>query len=149
MDLKKYMGLLAFVSIIFSNAVQAEGDIETGHALSSQCSSCHGLYGLSSNEQFPDIAGQKQSYLAEQLKNYQLRLRDNLTMQTIADSLSNQDIQDLAAYYASTSPVAQFDLATRILVVPFLSVANDMYKVQLHLDSIFPVSLRLTSVENR
>jgi cytochrome c553 len=120
-----------------------------GHALSHQCASCHGLYGLSSNEQSPDIAGQKEAYLVDQLKNYQMKLRDNLTMQTITNTLSNQDIQNLAAYYASTSPVAQFDLATRTLVIPYLSISNNMYNVQLHLDSIFPVSLRLTNVENR
>lgn len=147
--MNKQLALLAFIGIAICNAVQARGNIEQGHALSSQCSSCHGLYGLSSNEQFPDIAGQKQPYLAVQLENYQSGARENQTMQTIADTLSLQDIQDLAAYYASTSPVAQFDLATRTLVIPLLSVANDMFKIQLHLDSIFPVSLRLINVTDR
>ena len=57
MIMKNLMGLLAVTSIALINTAQAEGDIEKGRELSTQCSACHGTDGMSNSEQWPNIAG--------------------------------------------------------------------------------------------
>ena len=65
------------------------------------CTACHGPKGISSTPQWPNIAGQNATYFAKQLKDMQLGThRDPSTMAGIVASLNQQDIDDLAAFYA-------------------------------------------------
>ena len=147
--MKKLIGLLVFTSAALVNTAQAEGDIDVGRALSTQCSGCHGTYGMSMSEQFPNIAGQKESYLIAQLEKYKSGERNNVTMQAIAGPLGEQDMQDLAAYYAFNSPVATFSSETGILLIPYVSVASDLYKVEMSLTSPEELSFTVSDIENR
>ena len=147
--MKNFIGWLAFTCIALTHTAQAEGDIDAGRELSTQCSACHGTYGLSSSEQFPNIAGQKESYLRTQLEKFQSGQRDDLTMQAIVGPLSDQNIQDLAAYFASNSSVATFFSATSTLLIPYVNVANDMYQVEMLLTSPENLSFSVTNIENR
>lgn len=147
--MKDFIGLLVFSGIVLTGTAHAAGDIEVGRELSTQCSTCHGAYGLSNSEQFPNIAGQKESYLITQLEKFQAGERDDLTMQAIAGPLSAQNIQDLAAYFASNSSVASFSSATGILTIPYVDVANDTYYVEMLLTSPADLAFSVSTLENR
>ena len=65
------------------------------------CQACHGLDGNSQIADNPKLGGQYQDYLAKALRDYQSGLRKNPIMAGFVDKLSKQDIENLAAYYAS------------------------------------------------
>ncbi len=82
----------------------AGGDIQRGKEKSATCVACHGSDGNSVNPAWPKIAGQNQRYLLQQLKLFKKGEkggRNNAVMYPIVEALSEQDMQDLAAYYAS------------------------------------------------
>ena len=85
----------------------AQGDIEAGRAKSATCAVCHGNDGNSPSDQFPKIAGQVPGYAAKQLQAYKSRERENAIMAGIAATLSEQDMADLDAYYASQLPTIE------------------------------------------
>ena len=147
--MKNLLGLLAVTCIALINTAHAEGDIETGRALSTQCSACHGTYGMSNSEQWPNIAGQKESYLVKQLEDYQSGVRADTTMQAIVGPLNAQNIEDLAAYYASMSAVASFSFETQTLSIPFVAVGDAMYSVDMLLTSPEDLSFSVTNLEER
>lgn len=71
------------------------------------CSACHGAKGISSNPEWPNIAGQHEKYFIKQLQDYkQGKQRNAAGMTAILATLNEQDMDDLAAYYAKM-PVAQ------------------------------------------
>ena len=65
------------------------------------CQACHGIDGNSPTADFPKIGGQYPDYLAKALRDYKSGLRKNPIMAGFAQPLSSQDIDNLAAYYAS------------------------------------------------
>jgi cytochrome c553 len=65
------------------------------------CAACHGIDGNSQLADNPKLGGQYSDYLAKALRDYQSGLRKNPLMAGFVDKLSNQDIENLAAYYAS------------------------------------------------
>lgn len=84
----------------------AGGSIAAGKEKSASCAACHGEKGMSSMAAvpgmvIPNLAGQYADYLAHTLKAYRSGARKNPTMNGLAAALSDQDIEDLAAYYAS------------------------------------------------
>ena len=92
------MSLLA--SMAFA-AVQAEGDLESGKTKSSACVACHSVDGNSVNPEWPKLAGQHAGYLIQQLLYFSNGERDNAIMKGITANLTDQDREDLAAYFAS------------------------------------------------
>lgn len=77
------------------------GDAAAGKAKSMMCAGCHGPAGISNNDMWPNLAGQKQGYLASSLKAYRSGERKNAMMAGMARGLSDADIANLAAYYSS------------------------------------------------
>lgn len=82
-------------------AAQAAGDIEAGRDKAKSCARCHGPEGVPRNARIPVIAGQDAGYLMAQLHKYRNRELRGSAMQQVARTLSDQDIEDLAAYFAS------------------------------------------------
>lgn len=77
-------------------------DIEAGKAKSQICQACHGADGNGIGDpQYPLIAGQYADYLAKSLRDYKSGVRDNAIMQGFASTLSEDDIVNLAAFFAS------------------------------------------------
>jgi cytochrome c553 len=85
----------------FSNMAFAQGDVEAGKEKSATCVACHGADGNSASDLYPKIAGQHKSYLEKQLLQFKSGERDNAIMLGMVAALSEQDMKDLAAYYAS------------------------------------------------
>ncbi|HLR13932.1 MAG TPA: cytochrome c [Burkholderiaceae bacterium] len=81
------------------------GDPEAARSKISMCIGCHGIKGYKANfpsvYHVPMIAGQNAEYLVAALKEYASGARTFPTMRAIADSLSEQDMADLAAYYSN------------------------------------------------
>ena len=82
---------------------QAAGDAAAGKAKSASCAGCHGADGNSVNPEWPNLAGQGDGYLAKQLHDFKGGLRENATMAPMAAPLTDEDMQDLAAYFSSQS----------------------------------------------
>ena len=81
-------------------------DISAGEQKSSTCAGCHGPKGKSSNGQWPNLAAQQSVYLVNQLKAFKAGERSNPMMQSMAANLSDEDINNLAAYYAGLPAVS-------------------------------------------
>ena len=77
------------------------GSADQGKAKSATCSACHGLDGNSAAADYPKLAGQHASYLASTLRAYRDGSRKNAIMAGLAAVLSEEDIADLSAYYAT------------------------------------------------
>ena len=107
--MKRKQCLLIAILILagfYITGVQAAGDAEAGKQKSEPCVACHGVGGVSANPAWPKLAGQGEKYLVDQLKLFKEKVRVNTLMNPQAENLSDQDIEDLAAYYASQAASA-------------------------------------------
>jgi cytochrome c553 len=94
--------------LLASPAAFAQGDVAKGRELSTTCAACHGPTGAESlDPSYPVIAGQYADYLRKALTDYRSGARSNAIMATQAQPLSDQDIRDLAAFYASQASPLQ------------------------------------------
>jgi len=98
--------VVATLAVMVFAVVRAEGNIEAGKTKSAMCAGCHGPDGNSVVPQWPKIAGQHATYLARQLKEFKSGMRKNREMSPMASPLSEQDMQDLGAYFASQKGTA-------------------------------------------
>ena len=99
--------LLAFLttaSLLSVGVAHAAGDKATGKTLVYTCAGCHGVPGYENaypNYRVPRIAGQNEQYIVTALHEYKSGDRKHPTMNAQAESLSDQDIEDIAAYLSS------------------------------------------------
>ena len=93
--------LLAIVLACALPQVSAAGDPSAGKEKSQVCAACHGADGNSVNPDWPKLAGQHEEYLIKQLTDFRSGNRENAQMSPMATNLTDKDIDDLAAYYAS------------------------------------------------
>ncbi len=99
--MRKIFALIAVAALCMNSAIVFAGDAAAGKSKSATCGACHGPEGISPNEIWPNLAGQKEGYLMAQLKAFRDGQRSNPMMAPMAAPLSDADIADLAAYYAS------------------------------------------------
>ncbi|MBA3589953.1 MAG: cytochrome c4 [Methylibium sp.] len=110
-----FSALIAVLAMTLHPATQAQGisgDAAAGEKKNAMCIGCHGIKGYQASfpevHKVPMIAGQNAAYIAAALTAYKKGDRKHPTMRGIADTLSEQDIADLSAYYAAQGgPVAQ------------------------------------------
>ena len=99
--MKTLLNLTAAVLFSSLASVSFAGDAAAGKAKSMTCAGCHGTNGISNNAMWPNLAGQKQAYLASSLQMYRDGRRKNAMMSAMATNLTDADIANLAAYYSS------------------------------------------------
>ena len=100
------IGVIAMVlSGLISFAANAS-DAEAGKAKSAACAACHGADGNSVNPVWPSLAGQHASYLDKQLMDFKQGRRENAVMAGMVAGLNDDDMKDIAAYFASQTPKA-------------------------------------------
>lgn len=98
-------GLLAALALSTLNATaDARGNAEVGATKAALCIACHGVNGNSVNPEWPNLAGQNAAYLREQLTLFRAGHRNNLVMYPLALTLTDEDIADIAAYFATQTP---------------------------------------------
>jgi cytochrome c553 len=94
--------LFASVGLLMASAsVCNAGDVKAGRAKALMCQACHGMDGLSKVPDAPNIAAQIEPYIVAQLQAYKSGARKNDAMSVVAQSLSDTDIEDLAAYFSA------------------------------------------------
>jgi cytochrome c553 len=94
--------LLVFICVVIAgNSTCSAGDIKAGRTKALMCQACHGLDGLSKVPDAPNIAGQTEPYITAQLQAYKSGVRKNDAMSVVATTLSDKDIEDLAAYFSA------------------------------------------------
>ncbi|HEY7550070.1 MAG TPA: cytochrome c [Hyphomicrobiaceae bacterium] len=82
----------------------AAQDAARGRQKALQCQACHGLDGLAKVPGAPHLAGQVQEYLVAAMRDYRSGTRKNEMMTVVMRHLTDDDMEDLAAYYASLEP---------------------------------------------
>jgi len=97
----KALGSATFGVALVAATVAHSADAELGAEMAGDCAACHGGAGISTDAKTPNLAGQKPGYIAAQLKAFRGGDRKNALMNAIAVSLSDDDIDDLAAHFAS------------------------------------------------
>jgi cytochrome c553 len=101
----KDMGVYYAVQEPVQSQNQGEGDVNVGKRISESCESCHGEKGNSTKAKMPTLAGQDAMYFVKAMKHYKDGTRQDQKMIEAAQQLSEQDIMDLATYYAAQEPV--------------------------------------------
>jgi cytochrome c553 len=96
--------LLSAVAMLLPLAEPANAADESVKEKAAQCTPCHGETGISQTENTPSLAGQSDLYLQWQLVFFRSGSRKNEIMQPMAEQLSNEDVRNLGAYFASLTP---------------------------------------------
>jgi len=91
--------ILALTSI--NLAFASTGNVEAGKTKAAMCAACHGANGIGASEAFPNLAGQHADYIVKQLKAFKAGTRTDPVMAPMAVGLSEQDMSDVGAYFAS------------------------------------------------
>src|SRR5690349_17439803 len=103
--MKTILGLILFILAAPALAQAPAGNAEAAKSKISMCTGCHGIPGYKTVFPYvyhvPMITGQQQLYLFNALQAYKSGARKHPSMRGIAQSLSEQDMADLAAYYSS------------------------------------------------
>lgn len=94
----KYL-IFTLALLLSSQAIAA--DVAAGKAKSMVCAACHGANGISIIPDYPNLAGQKVKYLESSIKAYRDGERKNGIMSPMASGLTDTDIANIAAYFAS------------------------------------------------
>jgi cytochrome c553 len=94
--------LIVLAALALAGAAQAAGNAEAGKQKAQVCAACHGPEGNKPTApENPILAGQHYDYLVKALQDYKSGKRNNAIMKGFAASLSKQDMEDLAAWFAS------------------------------------------------
>jgi cytochrome c553 len=99
--MKKLVSIVSILCLSLFAVASHAGDAEAGKAKSVTCAACHGGEGISPTGTWPNLAGQKEQYLLAQLKAFKDGTRVNAQMAPMVAGLSDDDMANLAAYYAS------------------------------------------------
>ena len=95
---------IAVATMPITALAQEEADIQAGQAKAAICAACHGADGNSMVPQWPSLAGQHEAYIEKQIKLIKSNKRQVPEMMAIVGSLTDEDIRNIAAYYASQTP---------------------------------------------
>lgn len=122
MKLPRFIIIVYFVCL---SQISVAGDILKGKEKSVSCVACHGADGISVNPVWPKLAGQHAKYLETQLYEFQKGadgLRNNAVMYGIALTLTDEDIEDISAYYAS------LDKTIGLTDDEYLNIGQSLYR---------------------
>lgn len=96
------IGAIAMVAAIVLLAPAQAGDVGKGRQIAAvKCQMCHGLDGQAKLPEVPNLAGQTEQYILTQMAAFRNDTRKNAMMSLVVPALSDDDVADLAAYYAA------------------------------------------------
>ena len=96
--------LISCAFLIGATGLVNAGDPAAGKTKAAACAACHGQVGISSNDEWPNLAGQKETYLIKQITAFREGGRTDALMNSMVKRLSDKDVADLATYYAGLKP---------------------------------------------
>ena len=99
--MNKFIALSAACALFAAVGTVHAADAAAGKAKSASCAACHGADGNSMVPMYPKLAGQHATYLEKAIKDYKTGARNDATMKAMVGALSDADIANLAAYFAS------------------------------------------------
>lgn len=98
--------ILVALCFFIGSDLQA-ADLNNGQSIAKRvCAACHGKQGISRAPVFPNLSGQKEAYLLKQLRDFKSGERQSNNMSGVVKNLSEQDLQDVAAYFAAHGKIA-------------------------------------------
>jgi cytochrome c553 len=100
----KIWAVLLMLCLAAAGQASAAGNAANGQAKAAVCGACHGMDGNSANPEWPNLAGQVPEYIVKQLHDFKAKRRANELMSPMADPLGKEDIEDLAAFFATQQP---------------------------------------------
>ena len=106
MKIAASIATLSIACALLASPAAAQGNAERGAKLAYTCQGCHGIEGYRNaypSYRVPKLGGQKAAYLVAALQGYRDGSREHPTMQAQASSMSDEDMQDLAAYFSSVA----------------------------------------------
>ena len=98
--MQKWIYALPLLALAWGHQAKA-ADIEAGKAKAAVCAACHGVDGKASAPVYPHLAGQNAAYLLKQMKAFKEGSRTEPLMAPFMAMLTEADMENLAAYYAS------------------------------------------------
>ena len=120
-------------ALVVCTFVFADGDAAAGASKTVVCSACHGADGVSATGQNPNLAGQGEKYLLKQMQDVKSGAREIVAMTGLLDAMSEQDLKDIAAYYAAqeksiTGSQMIADDAYGLSAEEFLAMGEKLYR---------------------
>ena len=108
------MKLFLTISLLFSATLIHAADVEAGKAKAEQvCKTCHGMDGVGIDDTYPKLAGQYADYMVQALKDYRSGARKNAIMAGFSATLTDEDIVNVAEYYATLQENRLTDLTIK------------------------------------
>ena len=98
--MKKFLQVVVLATLTMTSLETVFADAAAGKAKSALCMACHGANGISSNDIWPNLAGQKRGYLVKQIKAFRDGGRVDMMMAPMVKSLTDDDIDNLSDYYS-------------------------------------------------
>lgn len=98
---RQILTVLSAVALASAANVATAADVAAGKAKAASCAGCHGANGISAVPTYPNLAGQKEAYLVKQMKAFKDGSRKDPTMNAMSKPLSDADMANISAYYAS------------------------------------------------
>ncbi len=102
----KTLAIIVHIAVVLSTAGCEGGEASRAPARAVTCEVCHGGRGFETLPMSPSLAGQDRAYIAKQLRAYKNGSRNDTIMSPFAVALSNREIDDLSAHFASLDPCA-------------------------------------------
>lgn len=99
--MRSLIKIIFTLTLLMIASMANAGDVEAGKAKAVLCAACHGPEGISMTDIWPNLAGQKEGYLKKQIKAFRDGDRIDPSMQPMVANLSDEDIDNLAAFYNS------------------------------------------------
>ena len=99
--MKNVLSTMITIVLLGATSVAVAGDAAAGKAKATICAACHGPEGISLNDLWPNLRGQKEAYLVKQIKAFRDGSRVDPTMAPMVNPLTDEDIENLAAYFSS------------------------------------------------
>ena len=100
--MKKLLSISLFCAFLFAGSGSLwAGDAKAGKELATTCMACHGEKGISEMSEIPNLAGQQEDYLVIAIKGYKDGTRNNDVMSASVESVTDKDVENLAAYFSS------------------------------------------------
>ncbi len=108
--MKNLVLMIISMMLMLAGTAHAGGDAAIGKEKSVVCQSCHGVDGNSVAPNYPKLAGQYEDYLYLTLQHYKSGVRNNAIMSGMVAALSEEDMKNLAAYFASQKGLIAVDV---------------------------------------